>query len=147
VGGFFIAMFQTPSVVIEIINIVDAVVGKTENHSPVCANGYCPKTLPFAFEWMQRETGHIHIGHNPGRVQPRARISHSFARVRGNHTTWIVVLMETLQSLVATPRCFGGDRKAMDIAWKALELRVKHSGRKRITGPVTANGCGPDSIK
>jgi hypothetical protein len=48
--------------------------------------------------------------------------------VRGNHTTRIVVLMETLQSLLATPRCFGGDRKAMDIAWKALELGVKHSG-------------------
>jgi hypothetical protein len=62
-------------VVVHIINVEGVTVSKPENHPPVCANRDRPEPFEFALERMQPETGHIHIGHNTGRVEPRENIA------------------------------------------------------------------------
>jgi hypothetical protein len=49
---------------------------------------------------MQSETGHIHIGHRPGRVEPRQNIA-QLSDVFRIHTTRVVIFMKAFHSLVA----------------------------------------------
>jgi hypothetical protein len=54
--------------VIRIIDVKGVGGNEAENHPPVCTYRYREKTLELAFERMQPETRHIHIGHDAGRV-------------------------------------------------------------------------------
>jgi hypothetical protein len=49
---------------------------------------------------MQPQTGHVHIGHDAGRVEPREYIA-ELAGVLGENTARVVVFMKALQPLVA----------------------------------------------
>ncbi len=49
---------------------------------------------------MQPETGHIHIGHDAGRIQPRENIA-ELRDVFGKNAARVVVFMKAFQPLVA----------------------------------------------
>ena len=85
--------------VIDIIHVLHVVV-RAKDHLLVCANRYRPKTFELAFERMQPETGHIHIGHGAGCVELRENIA-QFDGVFGYHAARVVVFMKAFQSFVA----------------------------------------------
>jgi hypothetical protein len=87
-------------VIIHIVNIKGVGVVKAKNDPPVCTNGYSSNPLVLAFELVQPETGHIHISHNAGRVEPRQNIA-GFPDVFGNNAARVVVFMKASQALVA----------------------------------------------
>jgi hypothetical protein len=61
--------------VVQIIDVECVAVRKVEDHSPIGAYRYRPKAFELAFERMQPETRHIHIGHCAGRAEPRENIA------------------------------------------------------------------------
>ena len=81
--------------VIHVIDVKGVGVDKAETHPPVCTNRYRPKTFELAFERMQPETGHIHIGHRAGRVQPRENIA-ELNDVFGENAARVVVFVKAL---------------------------------------------------
>jgi hypothetical protein len=81
-------------VVIQIVKVKGVGVDKAENHPPVCTHNYCPKSFEHAFERMQPETGHIHVGYGAGRIEPRQNIA-ELSDVFGKYTARIVVCMQT----------------------------------------------------
>src|ERR1700722_19842152 len=70
-GGVFIGMVNSLLVVIQIVNVECAILGKAEDHAPIGANGHAIETLQLAFERMQPKTRQIHICHRPGRASNR----------------------------------------------------------------------------
>ena len=80
--------------------MVCACLGKTEDDTPIGANGDRVKTLPFAFEGVKPETGQIHVRHRAGSIEPGQNISQLAGMFR-IHTAGIVVLVNALQSFVA----------------------------------------------
>jgi hypothetical protein len=86
-------------VVIQIVNVKRVGVGQAKYHPPICANRYRPKSFELTFERMQPKAGHIHIGHTPGRVEPRENIA-QLNDVFGNNAAWVVAFMKALQSSV-----------------------------------------------
>src|SRR5947208_1889250 len=93
-------MFRLLLVVVHIVKIKGVMVDKAENHTPVCTNRNRPKTFLPAFEGMQLKTGHIHVGHGLGRVEPCENIA-QLDSVFSHDATRVVFFMETFQSLVA----------------------------------------------
>jgi len=79
--------------VIRIIDVKSVGVDKAENHPPVCANRYRPKAFEFAFERMQTEAGHIHIGHDARRIKPREDIAEP-TDMLGENASGIVVFVK-----------------------------------------------------
>src|ERR1039458_1983207 len=65
-GGVFIVMGCCVSVVIDIITVPRAIV-KAENPPPVGPNVHGPKAFHLAFERMQPEPRHVHMGQRLGR--------------------------------------------------------------------------------
>jgi hypothetical protein len=49
---------------------------------------------------MQSKTGHIHIGHSPGRVEPRENVAKLLNMLR-HHAARVIVCVKAVQSLVA----------------------------------------------
>ena len=49
---------------------------------------------------MPPETGHIHVGHDAGRIEPRENIA-KLNGVFGKNTSRVVIFMKALQPLVA----------------------------------------------
>jgi hypothetical protein len=86
--------------VIRIINVKGVGGNEAENHPPVCTYRYREKTLELAFERMQPETRHIHIGDDAGRVEPRENIA-EFDDVFGENAARVVICMKASQPLVA----------------------------------------------
>jgi len=73
---------------------------QAENHPPVCANGHGPKTFHLAFERMQPEAWHIHVGHRAGCIESRENVS-QFNNVFSNDAARVVVFVKALQPFVA----------------------------------------------
>jgi len=61
---------------------------------------FSPKTFEPAFERVQPETGHIHVGHDAGRIEPRENIA-KLNGMFGKNTPRVVIFMKALQPLVA----------------------------------------------
>jgi hypothetical protein len=87
-------------VVVHIIDIEGVRGVKAKNYPPVCTDGYGSKPLVLAFKPVQPETGHIHISHDAGRVEPRENIA-ELPGVFGKNAAPVVLFMKALQSLVA----------------------------------------------
>src|SRR5262245_59501833 len=68
-GGFFMVMGGFLSMVIDIINVLRAVV-KAENHPPVGPDSYSPEAFIRALERMQPEARHVHMGDSWGSRPP-----------------------------------------------------------------------------
>ena len=86
--------------VIRVIDVKGVGANKAKNHPPVCAYRYGPKTFELACERMQPETGHIHVSHDAGRVEPRENIA-ELPGVFGKNAARVVVFVKAFQSLVA----------------------------------------------
>ena len=93
VKGFF------GSVVIDIINVLCISI-KTENHAPVGAHCNSPEAFERAFERMQPEPWHVHMGDGRGGMKRCQNISQLANMFRVNAAR-IVLLKKTLQSFMA----------------------------------------------
>src|ERR1700687_1554954 len=98
-GGFFMVIGCFFSVVIDIINILRAVV-KTENHPPVCPDRYRPEAFQLASERMQPEPRHIHMGNGWGSVKRRQNIP-QLANMLRVYAPRIAFFKKPFQSFVA----------------------------------------------
>jgi hypothetical protein len=87
-------------VVVRVIDVKGIGGNKAENHPPVRAHRYRPKPRELAFERMQPETRHIHIGHDAGGVEPRENVSERAGVLRENAAR-VVVFIKTFQPLVS----------------------------------------------
>jgi hypothetical protein len=87
------------SVVIDIINILRVAV-KAENHLPVGPNGHGSKTFHLAFERMQPEPRHVHMGNGWGGMK-RCQNIPQLANMVGVYAARVVLLKKPFQSLVA----------------------------------------------
>ena len=81
--------------IVQIINVERVAIGKAENHPPVCANSYRPKTFELAFERMQPETRHIHVGRGARRIEPRENIA-QLNDVFSHHAALVVLFVKAL---------------------------------------------------
>jgi hypothetical protein len=88
-----------PSVVIDIINILCAVI-KAENHPPVGADSYSPEAFDLAAERMQPEPWHVHMGNGWGSVKRRRNIP-QLANMFRVYAARVVLFKKPFQSLVA----------------------------------------------
>ena len=61
--------------VIRVVNVKGVGGNKAEYHPPVCTYRYRQETFGLAFERMQPDTRHIHIGQDTGCVEPRENIA------------------------------------------------------------------------
>ena len=92
--------------VVHVIYVKGVWVVKAEDNPPVCTNGYSPKPLVLALELMQPETGHVHIGHHAGGVEPCENIA-ELSGVFGKDAPWVVDFIKAFQTLVADrPKSF-----------------------------------------
>jgi hypothetical protein len=87
------------SEVIDIINVLRTVV-KAENHPSVRPNGHGPNTIHLAFERMQPEPRHVHMGDGWGGMKRCQNIS-QLADMVGVYAARVVLLKKPFQSLVA----------------------------------------------
>ena len=98
------------SAVVDIINIEYVSVGKAKNHPPVCPNSHRPKTFQLAFGRMQPNTGHVHIGHGAGCVEPCEDIAQLY-NVLGHHAARVVFAVwpdpSCFKPTFAPEGCFG----------------------------------------
>jgi hypothetical protein len=86
-------------VVVQIINVEGIVVRKSEDHTPVRADRYRPKSFHLTLERMQPESRHIHIGDRAGRVQTRKNVAQS-DEVFSDYAAMVVVFVKPVQPLV-----------------------------------------------
>src|SRR6266403_3827675 len=99
-GGFFIAMVQSPSVVIHVINVQSIPDDKAKNHSPVRANRDSPEAFQLALERMQPQPGQVHVRSRGGSIETRKNVS-QLLRVLAHHAPRVILLVEPFQPLVA----------------------------------------------
>jgi hypothetical protein len=72
-------------------------VGKAEDHPPVGTNCDRPKAFQGTFEGVQPETGHIHVGHKPSRIESRRNVA-QLVGVLGIDSTPVVRLVQAFQA-------------------------------------------------
>jgi hypothetical protein len=87
------------SVVIDIINVLRAVV-KAKNHAPVGVYCNSPEAFHLAFERMQPEPRHIHMGNGWGCVKRYQNIPELADMIRV-YADRVVLFKKPFQSLVA----------------------------------------------
>jgi len=86
-------------VVIDIINVLRAAV-EAEDNPPVGTNGHGSKILHLAFERMQPEPRHVHMGNGWGGMK-RCQNIPQLADMVGVYAARVVLLKKPFQSLVA----------------------------------------------
>src|SRR5229473_4637204 len=85
-GGLFIAMFQSPSVVIDIVDVHSILIFKSKNHAPVRSNGYRPKSSKLAFQRMQPKTRQVHVRGSACGIETRQDVA-ELLRVLADHAS------------------------------------------------------------
>jgi len=82
-------------VVIHPINIESIILDKAENHTPIGANGYSVKALPFTLERMKSKTRQIQVRNGSGCTETRQNVA-QFDGIFGHHASRIVIFVKPL---------------------------------------------------
>ena len=85
--------------VVYIVNIVGVTFNKPENDAPVSVHRHSMKTSQIAAQCMQSKPWQIHVRQSGRCIKPGQNTPQLVRMIRP-HTTMIVRLMQTIQSLV-----------------------------------------------
>jgi hypothetical protein len=86
------------SVVIDVVDFKGVGLAETKNHTPVCANGYCPEALEFALQWMQSKARQIHVRYCDGRIETSKNVP-ELLDMLGKGAARIVILIQRFSPL------------------------------------------------
>jgi len=99
-GGFFIAIVQPPSMVIDIINVQGFAVVKRKTTRQLARTVTAQNPLNSPLEWMQPEPRQIQIRNIARGIQAGENVAQLFC-VFANHSARVVRFIKAFQSFVA----------------------------------------------
>jgi hypothetical protein len=93
-------MAQAPSVIVNIINIQNVALDKTEDDPPIGAHRHRPKASEITFKGMKVKAWDLHIRDGFRSIQTRQNVTY-LSSILANQTARIPVLVEAFQFFVA----------------------------------------------